>query len=101
MTARTVQQGITPTMAFRQYNVTNSKQADKNTAEATDDTYNVSHKQEFQIRHKHLKQTHSSLHPQQQTFLIFTSCQYSQCPNCGTTLHLRDSKVLLMPQFSY
>lgn len=33
-----VQQGTTPPMAFRQYNVRNSKQADKKTAEATDCT---------------------------------------------------------------
>jgi len=31
-----VQQGTTSTVAFTQYNVTNSKQADKNTAEATE-----------------------------------------------------------------
>jgi hypothetical protein len=36
-----VQQGTVPTMAFRQYIVRNSKQADKNTAEATDCSANT------------------------------------------------------------
>ena len=31
-----MQQGTTSTVAFRQYNVTNSRKADKNTAEATE-----------------------------------------------------------------
>jgi len=37
--AEQVQQGTTATVAFTQYNVTNSKQANKNTAEATDCSY--------------------------------------------------------------